>query len=395
MAYSDYTRNFDVLSISSYTGHSSSEDPITPISPTGLGEESYDFCVEDFLNPEAFSTTATETATDTATEPTESYPRFDPNDPLRYFLELGEITPNEYEKWKLVREEPLEHNQPTLAKKRPDYGPGHNSDSDSMSDDGDDDQGPTIEYGSGYSAHADEYNDPFDPWNPTPDTTDDRRYAKIANDGEYMLSRFTQSVEYNHSATGPGNKLNLQISNSFGLKLAWERFAITSSNEKRLQTLQDFWQANALTTYEALQDLRADHARIRGNRLPIISHHPLPPQYHSTPFETLENTFETIGRMCRCIAEDFNTQSVVNYVEEFIVSLYREIEFNALVEAHENSLVKAEMDIQHQQRQPFSSVFSKEDLQGHIDIQLLKAADPTYRAELMTTDEWLATKKQQ
>jgi len=99
--------------------------------------------------------------------------------------------------------------------------------------------------------------------------------------------------------------------------------------------------------------------------------------------------------MCRCIAEDFNTQSVVNYVEEFIVSLYREIEFNALVEAHENSLIKAEMDIQHQQRQPFSHVFSKEDLQRHIYIQLMKAADPTYRAELMTTDEWLAKKKQQ
>lgn len=350
MAYSNYSDNFDVLNTSSYTGHSSSEDPITPISPTGLGEESYDFCVEDFLNPEAFSTTAT----DTATEPTESYPRFDPNDPLRYFLELGEITPNEYEKWKLVREEPPQHHQPSLAKhkrKTPDFGPGYNSDSDSDDIDGDsDDQGPTIEYGNGYSAHADEYNDPFDPWNPTPDTTDDRRYAKIANDGEYMLSRFTQSVEYNHSATGPGNKLNLQLSNSFGLKLAWERFAMTTSKEKRLQTLQYFWQANALTTYEALQDLRADHARIRGNRLPIISHHPVPPQYHSTPIETLENTFETIGRMCRCIAEDFNTQSVVNYVEEFIVSLYREIEFSALVEAHENSLIKAEWERQEPQQ---------------------------------------------
>jgi hypothetical protein len=46
--------------------------------------------------------------------------------------------------------------------------------------------------------------------------------------------------------------------------------------------------------------------------------------------------------MCRCIAEDFNTQSVVNYVEEFIVSLYREIEFSSLVEAHENSIAGAE-----------------------------------------------------
>ena len=334
MAYSNYSDNFDVLNTSSYTGHSSSEDPITPISPMGLGEESYDFCVEDFLNPEP-------------TEPTESYPHFDPNDPLRYFLELGEVTPNEYEKWKLVREEPPQHHQPSLAKhkrKRPDFGPGYNSDSDSDSDDIDDgshDQGPTIEYGSGYSTHADEHNNPFDPWNPTPDTTNDRRYTKIvANDCEYLLSRFTQPVEYNHSGTGPGNKLNLQLSNSFGLKLIWERFVCSAS--QRCQTLQDFWQANALTTYEALQDLRADHARIRENRSSTSLHHPLPPQYHSTPIETLENTFETIGRMCRCIAEDFNTQSVVNYVEEFIVSLYREIEFNALVEAHEHSIAGAE-----------------------------------------------------
>ena len=341
MAYSNYKESQDILSISSYTGHSSSEDPITPID-----ESCYDFCVEDFLNPEAFSTTtepaAAAAATDTEPYP---YPCFDPNDPLRYFLEIGEITPNEYEKWKLVREEPPQHHQPTLAKhkrKTPDFGPGYNSDSDSMSDDGDDDdQGPIIEYGSGYSAHTDEYNDPFDTWNTTPDTTDDRRYAKIANDGEYMLSRFTQSVEYNHSATGPGNKLNLQLSNSFGLKLIWERFVCSAS--QRCQTLQDFWQANALTTYEALQDLRADHARVRRNRSPAISHHPLPPQYHSTPIETLENTFETIGRMCRCIAEDFNTQSIVNYVEEFIVSLYREIEFNALVEAYENSIADADI----------------------------------------------------
>lgn len=336
MAYSNYTQNFDVLSISSYTGHSSSEDPITPISPTGLGEESYDFCIEDFLNPEAFSTTTA----------TESYPRFNPNDPLRYFLEIGEITPNEYEKWKLVREDPSKHNQPTLAihkRKRPDFGPGYNSDSDSDDiDSGSDDQGPTIEYGSGYSTHAYKNIIPFDPWNPTPDTTNDRRYTKIvANDCEYLLSRFTQPVEYNHSGTGPGNKLNLQLSNSFELKLIWERFVCSAS--QRLQTLQDFWQANALTTYEALQDLRADHARIRENRSSTSLHHPFLPPYHSTPIETLENTFETIGRMCRCIAEDFNTQSVVNYVEEFIVTLYREIEFNALVEAHEHSIAGADI----------------------------------------------------
>ena len=344
MAYSNYTQNFDVLSISSYTGHSSSEDPITPID-----ESCYDFCVEDFLNPEAFST-ITEPAAAAATATTEPYPYpcFDPNDPLRYFLEIGEITPNEYEKWKLVREEPLQHHQPTLAKhkrKTPDFGPGYNSDSDSMSDHDDDHDDHDIIYGSGYSSHqVDEHTThPIDPWNPHPDPTspNDGRYAKTANDGEYMLSRFTQSVEYNHLGTGPGNKLNLQLSNSFGLKLIWERFVCSAS--QRCQTLQDFWQANALITYEALQELRADHARVRINRSPAISHHPLPPQYHSTPIETLENTFETIGRMCRCIAEDFNTQSIVNYVEEFIVSLYREIEFNALVEAYEESITDADI----------------------------------------------------
>jgi hypothetical protein len=105
----------------------------------------------------------------------------------------------------------------------------------------------------------------------------------------------------------------------------------TSKAQQRLQTLQDFWQANALMTYEAIQDLRAAHARVHTTHAATAS-----PEYHSTPIETLENTFETIGRMSRCIAEDFNTQSVVNYVEEFFVTLYREIEFNALVEAHEN-----------------------------------------------------------
>jgi hypothetical protein len=45
----------------------------------------------------------------------------------------------------------------------------------------------------------------------------------------------------------------------------------------------------------------------------------------------LENTFETIGRMCRCIAEDFNTPSVVAYVKEFISLLYLEIEYMELL----------------------------------------------------------------
>jgi hypothetical protein len=48
--------------------------------------------------------------------------------------------------------------------------------------------------------------------------------------------------------------------------------------------------------------------------------------------------------MSRCIAEDFNTPSVVDYVEEFIMSLYREIVFNALVDAYENKISDAEWD---------------------------------------------------
>jgi cysteinyl-tRNA synthetase len=111
-----------------------------------------------------------------------------------------------------------------------------------------------------------------------------------------------------------------------------------SKAQQRLQTLQDFWQANALMTYEAIQDLRAAHARVYA-RIHTHTHTAASPEYHSTPIETLENTFETIGRMSRCIAEDFNTPSVVNYVEEFFLTLYREIEFNALVEAHYNKRI--------------------------------------------------------
>ena len=137
-----------------------------------------------------------------------------------------------------------------------------------------------------------------------------------------MLKRLTQ-----------GRKL----SSSFGLKLIWERFAIVSS--QRHQTLQDFWQENALQIYEALQDLVEDQARISmEGDVSTTTHAQQQQQYHSTPMETLDNTFETIGRMSRCIADDFNTPSVVAYVEEFIVALYREIEFNALVEEHKNKM---------------------------------------------------------
>jgi hypothetical protein len=278
------------------------------------------------------------------TTETESYPQIDPNDPLRYFLELGQITPNEYDKWKLVKEEPQSHTRTHThahaskqVKKRPDFGPGYNNDSDS--DESDD--GPTIEYGSGYSVWVDEHTDPFDPWNPTPDPTPNKQYAALANNSAFMMKRLTQSVEYEHSATRPGNKSNLKLSDTFELKLMWGRFTSLSSPSQQFQTMQDFWQTNVLPIYEALQDLIADHARVRRNHQidgltsSASAPFPAPPPYHSTPIEVLENTFETIGRMSRCMAEDFNTPSIVAYVEEFIISLYREIEFNALVEVTE------------------------------------------------------------
>jgi hypothetical protein len=287
-----------------------------------------------------------ETAETAETTETESYPQIDPNDPLRYFLELGQITPNEYDKWKLVKEEPQSHTRTHASKqvkKRPDFGPGYNDDSDSDESD-DSEDAPTIEYGSGYSVWADEHTDPFDPWNPTPDPTPNKKYAALANNSIFMMKRLTQSVQYEHSASGPGNKSNLKLSDTFELKLIWGRFTSASSPSQQFQTMQDFWQTNALPIYEALQDLIADHARVHRNHqidgrasspasAPSSAPFPAPPPYHSTPIEVLENTFETIGRMSRCMAEEFNTPSIVAYVEEFIMSLYREIEFNALVEA--------------------------------------------------------------
>jgi hypothetical protein len=362
MAYSNYTQNFDVLSISSY--NSGSEDPTTP-------DGCSDFYLEDFLNLNREAVADTDTITTDATTCPCSGPCFNPNDPLRYFMELGEITPEEYEKWKLVREEPAQHQHQNPSsestkhkRKTPDFGPGYNSDSDPDSDDSNSDDNtnrPTTVFGTGYSLHqvgVHKTATPVDPWNPHPDPTssNDGRYTKTANDTDFLRTRLTRAVQYDHSATGPGNKHNLQLGDSLELKLAWERFASPQPPPShRFRTLQDFWQANALKTYEALQDLREDHAKVRShdNHDNHDNHNnkregclpkdtpdtpPSPPQYHTTPIETLENTFETIGRMSRCIAEDFNTPTVVNYVQEYIIALYREIEFNALVEAYEESI---------------------------------------------------------
>ena len=142
-----------------------------------------------------------------------------------------------------------------------------------------------------------------------------------------------------------------ELGTSFKLKIEWERFinSWSHTHTHHTRTLQDFWSENAFQIYEALQELKDEQARVRATPnsqwiRSLIPSIPDAPEYHTTPFETLENTFETIGRMSRCIAEDFNAVSVVEYVEEFIKALYREIEFNALVEEYEYRIGDAELE---------------------------------------------------
>jgi hypothetical protein len=259
-------------------------------------------------------------------------------------LENGEIAESEYEKWKLVKEEPQQredhhsHHQPAHHKRKtPDYGPGYNSDNDTDSDGIETtEDGSILVYGTGYSKQFNDcnYRDKrvFDPWNPVPDPTSDKRYTKVATDHAFMLSRLTCLEQY-YDLGAPGitatttNTTKRKLSDSFELKIIWERF-MSAESSSSTPNLLNFWQENALITYEALQNIRADQNRRQDHAL--RPH----PEYHATPIETLETTFETIGRMCRCIAEDFNTHSVLDYVDEFIVMLYREVEFNALLKAH-------------------------------------------------------------
>ena len=271
------------------------------------------------------------------------YHCIDTTDPLRYFLESGEITPNEYDRWRITKEKvPTPATAATATNSthqttRLDFGAGYNSDTDTTDttdttdaeSDGDDDDAPAVyySYGNGYARQ-------HDCWNPTPDPTQDNRYTKLANDGEYKLTRFTQ-----WSSSKPlerkSRKMIPKLSTSFELKIEWERFIDSSCHSHAVQrrTLQDFWSEHALQIYEALQELQDVQARVHAT--PEYHHHHHH-HHHTTPFETLENTFETIGRMSRCIAEDFNVESIVEYVEEFMKALYREIEFNALVEEYEH-----------------------------------------------------------
>jgi hypothetical protein len=342
----------------------SSECSMTPPTPNWMKEGQDNYWDSDDSEYEEQPQTINAEAQAGAFQPaplvtassTPSAPVYNPNDPLRYFLENGEIAESEYEKWKLVKEEPHQREahqcQPTkYRRKTPDYGPGYNSDNDTDSDGFETtEDGTILIYGTGYSKQFNDgnYRDKrvFDPWNPAPDPTSNKRYTKVANDHAFMRSRLTFAEQYcdlsthgtnqeddattnttNTTTTNTNAATKRKLSDSFELKIIWERF-MSAEASSSTPNLQNFWQENALITYEALQNLRADQ-----NRRQARAWRPHP-EYHTTPIETLETTFETIGRMCRCISDDFNTQSVLDYVDEFIVMLYREIEFNALVEAH-------------------------------------------------------------
>ena len=255
----------------------------------------------------------------------EAFLHFDLTDPLRYCLELGVVTPNEYDKWKIVDETPAAiantATKPSKRKIKPiDFGAGYNDTDDTDTDDTDDEDEISKSYycyGTGYVTQfpCRRIQPPgafvYDPWFPNPDPTPNKQYTAIATNPRQMMMQFV--VFESH---GEQSRLN----NAFQLKLIWERFMISS------QPLQDFWQTNALTIYEALQELVEIQATLSGARKLI----PDTPEFHTTPVEMLENTFETIGRMSRCIAEDFNTQSIVNYVDEFIHALYTELRYVGL-----------------------------------------------------------------
>jgi len=273
-----------------------------------------------------------------AAEPdTDPQPHFDLTDPLRYCLELGQITPNEYDKWKIVQEEeprprPQSQSQ-SQSKMRPDFGPGYNSDSDSDADADDEESGVSYTYGNGYVTrlqhpHHVEF---YDPWFPNPDPTPNKQYTELAANPHQMVRQF---VVFESDGKQPKPTAIPRLNHAFQLKLTWERF-ITASNPP---SLQHVWQTNALDIYEALQECVATQAKCfnpLGGARKLI---PDTPEFHTTPTEMLENTFETIGRMSRCIAEDFNTQSIVNYVDEFIHALYTELRFMELVETRIETL---------------------------------------------------------
>ena len=275
---------------------------------------------------------------------------YNPNDPLRYCLQSGLISADEYAKWKIVNETPTTPTTTASAEKpkRPiiDYGPQYDSDSDS---DDPTKEELTIVYGHGYTTQFPcQRVQPmggfvYDPWFPNPNPDPD---ADAASNLLIMMSQFIAPEKSEDGATAT---LIPRLNTAFQLKLIWERFIARCNNTARNYPptpppLQNFWEIHSLDIYEALQELTATHAKCfnTGARRLVLAHNT--PEFHTTPLETLEHTFETIGRMCRCIADDFNTQSVVIYVEEFIHALYTELRFMEHVEAKVEELIDVEYD---------------------------------------------------
>ena len=242
-------------------------------------------------------------------------PCFNINDPLRYCLDMGYISRGEYDKWKIVKSSssstsPIDHTRRAL-----DFGPGYNSDSES---DGDAVSTPTTScvliYGTGYM--QDSNGVAYDPWFPNPDYM--RVQARVeAQTQVYGLWCVVFENDPNDFDSQPPASIS-NLNTAFGLKILWERFM----ERKERCTLQEFWQTNALDIYEALQELVEMHAKLFNS---TSAGSGSTPEFHTNPVEMLEHTFETIGRMSRCIAEDFNTDSCVNYVEEFVRALYVEL----------------------------------------------------------------------
>ncbi len=159
----------------------------------------------------------------------------------------------------------------------------------------------------------------YDPWFPNPDymMVQEREQAQTQVYGLWCVVFENDPNDLDSQPPASISRLNT----AFGLKILWERFA----ERKGRCTLQEFWQTNALEIYEALQELVAVHAELFNTMCGGTQE-----EFHTNPVEMLEHTFETIGRMSRCIAEDFNLESCVNYVEEFVRALYTELRFMEL-----------------------------------------------------------------
>jgi hypothetical protein len=277
--------------------------------------------------------------------------KFDANDPLRYFMEIGEIDESEYEKWKIVK---IPFQQVTRKSTTPpnpiDFGPGYNSDSDT-----DNEYSPratdcdyNMIYGHGYVTQSPRRRIqqrgafvPIDNWFPNPDPTPNKQYKEIAENHRVMMWQFVMfdiAAAPNNEDQQPSLSASIaRLKPAFELKIIWERFTEIKEYH-HFQTLQEFWQNNSLIIYEALQELVQIHARCFNPEMRILI--PDSPEFHTTPLEMLENTYETIGRMSRCIAEEFNDQTIHAYIGEFIQALYVELRFMDLVEAR----VDIEMD---------------------------------------------------